>query len=394
MLGAIIGFLAIPLAAVAQEPAPSSSRAQELAEAAKKHPTLPIGAPAPDFALPGIDGEIHKLSEYGGTPVLVVLFTSVHCPVAQMYEARVQKLYDDYRDRGVAFVAINPDNAAAESPVEMAWSDVTDNLEGMIIRAKYRHFTYPFLNDGDNQMVAHKYGPTATPHIFIFDKERKLQYEGRIDDSQREPLVKTRDAHNAIEALLAGKPVPVTHTSAFGCSTKWKEQIQGKSREMSEILAAPVTLTMATADDLKKLRANTSGKTLMVNFWATWCGPCVEEMPQLLETYYWYRSRGLELVTVSANYPDEKPGVLETLEKLHATSRNLQFGTDDVYGMQAAFDKSWDAGVPFTMVIAPDGQVIYQEQGEVSILALRRALLAHLPDKNYIGASALWAKKP
>jgi hypothetical protein len=84
---------------------------------------------------------------------------------------------------------------------------------------------------------------------------------------------------------------------------------------------------------------------------------------------------------------------VKTLQTLHATSRNLQFGSDDISGMQAAFDKSWEAGVPFTMVIAPGGKVVYQEQGEISLLALRRAILANLADRSYVGHSAYWASK-
>jgi len=384
------------MAALGQQPKSAIAHDPEGArESAKGHPTLALGSPAPDFSLPGVDGKIHKLREYSSSPVLAVLFTCVHCPTAQLYESRIQKLYDDYHDKGVAFVAINPNDPLAASPTELAYTDVADSLEGMMIRAKYRHFTFPFLSDAETQSVAQAYGPKATPHMFIFDKERKLQFEGRIDDSQTESRVKTHDTRNALDAVLAGKPVAVPHTAVFGCSTKWKEEITFKQNQLKRIAAEPVTVELATAEDLTKLRANPTGKVMVVNFWATWCGPCVEEMPQLLETYYWYRVRGFDLVTVSANSPEEKPAVLKVLQDLHAPNRNLLFASDDVYAMQAAFDKSWEAGVPFTMVIAPDGKVIYQEQGEINILALRRAVLANMADTGgYVGHSAYWAAKP
>ena len=102
---------------------------------------------------------------------------------------------------------------------------------------------------------------------------------------------------------------------------------------------------------------------LLVNFWATWCGPCMDEFPAIEETWRMFRRRDFDLVTVATNYPDEKTGVLKSLQAQHASSRNLMFASDDTYAMQAAFDAKWDAGVPFTMVIAPGGRVIYQEQG-------------------------------
>ena len=73
----------------------------------------------------------------------------------------------------------------------------------MKIRAEYKHLQYPYLYDGDTQAVTRAYGPQATPHVFIFDQERHLRYEGRIDNSYRTELVKTQDARNAIDALLA-----------------------------------------------------------------------------------------------------------------------------------------------------------------------------------------------
>lgn len=355
------------------------------------HPTLAIGSAAPNFSLPGIDGKMHQLSDYAKSKVLVIVFTCNHCPTAQLYEGRIKRLADDYRNHDVTLVAIQPNNADAIRLDELGYTDVSDSLDDMKIRAAFRHFDFPYLYDGDKQTVANAYGPKATPHVFIFDQERKLRYEGRVDNSQRESLVKTQDARNAVDALLAGKPVPVPHTGVFGCSTKWISKQASRTDEMKKIEAEPVDLSLASADDLKKLHANSTGKVLLVNFWATWCGPCVHEFPDLETTYRMYRLRDFDLVMVSANMPDEKPGVMKMLQKMHGSSRNLLFGSTDTDAMQAAFDPKWQAGVPYTVLLSPDGKILYQEQGEVDILKLRRIILANLPDPDYIGHRAYWA---
>ena len=112
---------------------------------AEPHPILAVGSPAPDFALPGIDGKIHKLADYAQSPVLVVVFTCNHCPIAQMYETRITKLRDDYRDKGVAVVAIQPNAPEAIRVDELDCSDVSDSFEEMKIRAAYKNLTYPYL---------------------------------------------------------------------------------------------------------------------------------------------------------------------------------------------------------------------------------------------------------
>jgi peroxiredoxin len=355
------------------------------------HPTLALGSTAPAFALPGVDGKTHKLSDYASAKVLAIVFTCNHCPTAQLYETRIKKLADDYRGKGATVVAIQPNNPAAIRLDELGYTDVSDSSEDMKIRAAYRHFDFPYLYDGDTQTVARAYGPKATPHVFIFDQDRKLRYEGRVDNSQRESLVKTQDARNAIDALLAGKPVPVDHTGVFGCSTKWISKEDSARKELQKIEAEPVSVSLASADDLKKLRANGTGKVLLVNFWATWCGPCVHEFPDLETTYRMYRLRDFDMVMVSANMPDEKAGVLKMLEKQHASGRNLLFGSTDTYAMQAAFDPKWDSPVPFTVLLSPEGKVLYRELGEVDVLKLRRVILGNLPDPDYLGHRAYWA---
>jgi thiol-disulfide isomerase/thioredoxin len=357
------------------------------------HPTLPVGSAAPDFALTGIDGKVHHRDDYAKSNILMVVFTCNHCPTAQLYERRIQKLADDYGPKGVALVAIQPNNAKAVRLDELGYTDVSDSLADMKIRSEYRHFTFPYLYDGDTQVTANAYGPQATPHVFIFDEARKLRYEGRIDNNQRESLANTFDTRNALDAMLAGKLVPVDHTRVFGCSTKWISKSVTRKLEEEKIDTEPVTVQEASAADLKKLRTNGTGKVLLVNFWATWCGPCLHEMPDLQDTWRMYRNRDFDMVTVSANMPDEKDGVLKALNKLHASSRNLIFGSTDTDAMQTAFEPTWQAGVPYTVVLSPEGKIIYQEQGELDILKMRRAILASLPDPDYKGHRAYWASR-
>jgi thiol-disulfide isomerase/thioredoxin len=354
-------------------------------------PALPAGAAAPNFALPGADGKTHSLADYANSPLLAVVFTCNHCPEAQLYEARIKKLHDDYRGKGLAMVAINPDNPASLSPGELGYTDVGDSLGEMRTRAAYRGIDYPYLYDGDTQSVARAYGVTALPQIYVFDRERKLRYQGRIDDNVSGPLVQKQHARNAIDALLTGRPVPVAQTVASGCPVKGLSKTAGAATEAAKTGAEPVTVSMAGADDMKKLRANGTGKLLLVNFWATWCGPCVTEFPDLLTTHRMYRGRNFEFVSVSINDPEDRPQVLAFLQQRQAPGPNLQFATSDISALQAAFDPLMPAAVPFTLLIAPNGDVLHQQLGETDILKLRRAILAGLPDDKYPGLQAYWS---
>lgn len=354
-------------------------------------PVLKIGAHAPDFNLPGIDGKMHSLRDYTDSKVLVVIFNCDHCPVASMYEKRIKELTADYKDRGVAVVVIMGNDPKAIHLSEMGHTDLGDSLPEMKLRAQYRHFNYPYLYDGDTQSVALKYGPTATPHVFIFDQLRILQYQGRIDNNYRGNSTK-HEARDAIDALLAGRPVEVQNTPAVGCSTKWAYKEAGAASELSQNDQKPVSVEMISADELKALRRNSgTDKLLLVNFWATWCAPCMEEFPELQKMVRMYGKRAVNIVTVSINAPDEKNFVLQFLQEQHAINRNLLFSGNDIADAVAAFGASdWSGGVPFTALIGTNGEILYKTQGSMNALEVRRALLKNLPDDRYVGQHDYW----
>ncbi len=355
-----------------------------------EHPTLAIGSAAPDFCLPGVDGQTHCLKEYAASKVLVIAFICNHCPTSQLYETRIKQIAEDYKEKGVAVVALEPNNPDAVLLNEMGYTDVGDSFEDMKTRAEYRHFNFPYLYDGETQKISTAYGPTATPHIFIFDSDRKLRYEGRVDNNMREPLVTRRDVREALDALLAGKPVAVAKTPSVGCSTKWLYKEAGRREEMEAIAKKPVVLKPVSVVDLKELRKNSTGKLLLVDFWATWCGPCRAELPQFETMYQMYGRRAFDLVTVSINYPDEQAGVLKVLTEEHATSTNRILSSTDIYPQLAAFDPDWSAAVPYTLLIRPDGEVVYKRQGTVDPLQLKRLIIANLADDDYHGHQAYW----
>jgi thiol-disulfide isomerase/thioredoxin len=342
-------------------------------------PTLAIGAKAPDFDLPGVDGKRYTLASFAAAKVLVLVFTANHCPTAQAYEERIEKLDADLRGRGVQVVLVAPNDPLALRLDEQGYSDLGDTLEEMKVRAKDRGWTFPYLYDGETESMSRQYGPVATPHVFVFDAGRKLRFAGRVDDNENPAKATTHDARDAIEAVLAGKPVPVETTKVFGCSVKWSDKSAWVKSGYEEWAKEPVALETIDGAGVRAQARNEGGKKLrLINVWATWCGPCVIEFPALVSIHRIYRGRDFEVVTVNADDPGQRAKALEFLKKQQASTRNYAFDKGDPYALIEAVDPKWQGALPHTIVVAPGGEVIYRSEGAFDTPKLRKAIVGWL----------------
>jgi len=353
--------------------------ASAAAIASVQPPTLPIGAAMPPFSLPGIDGKTYTDKSFANTDLLVMVFTCPHCPTAQTYEGRIKKLVSDYQGKSVTVFAINPNHADAVRLDELAYSDLSDSFEEMQERARDQKFNFIWLDDGPKQEMSQAYGPVATPHVFIFDKARKLRFEGRIDDSERESTATKHDTRAAIDALLAGKTPPVTTTKVFGCSVKWADKVPDYANYRKKWAAEPVTLEKADAATLRAIRENKdSGKIRFINVWATWCGPCITEFDELVEHNLRFRIREFEMVTIAAEFPDQEPAVKKFLDQKHASMKNYIYASDQKDELSEALDPAWKGALPYTIIVDEKGNVIYREMGSIDFLKMRRAIVPAL----------------
>jgi peroxiredoxin len=164
-----------------------------------------IGTTIEDFTLPDVDGKYHSLNSMKGKNGSVLIFVSVQCPVSNAYNERMEKLAQDYRARGIAVIGIN--------------SNVTELADAVKSHAAANNLTFPILKDPGNK-IADRLGATKTPEAYVFDSNNKLVYHGRIDNSREASGVNSSELRDALESLLAGKPIEKTTAMAFGCTIK------------------------------------------------------------------------------------------------------------------------------------------------------------------------------
>lgn len=301
----------------------------------------------------------------------------------------------EMKGKSFSVVAINPNNPAGLTIDELGFSKYGDSYEEMKLYAKEQNFPFPYLNDGDTQATAKAYGALATPHVFLFDRERTLRYRGQFDDSRfPDPAtVKTTDGPNAVRALLGGLPVPIAVTKPHGCSVKWMEKSAAVREFNAQWENTPVTLETIDVAAVTKLARNDTKNYRIVNVWATWCAPCVQEFPGLVSVGWRLSMRPAELITISLDDPKHQEQAQKFLQKNHAgvpsrlmaslksegrTTNNYLFTDPSSDALIKALDPEWQGPLPHTVVIAPGGKIVYRKTGALDPHELYEKVLAQL----------------
>jgi len=175
----------------------------------------PLGKPAFDFTLPDtVSGNNLSLQTLKGATATVIMFICNHCPFVKHVNAALVQLGNDYKNKGVGFIAISSNDVAGYPQ---------DGPEQMKQVAEELHYPFPYLYD-ETQEVAKAYQAACTPDFFIYDKDLLLAYRGQLDDSRpgNDKPVSGADIRNALDHLIAGKPVPADQKPSIGCNIKWK----------------------------------------------------------------------------------------------------------------------------------------------------------------------------
>ncbi len=339
--------------------------------------TLEIGASAPDFALPGVDGKTYTLNDFADAKLLMVIFTCNHCPTAQAYEERIKQLYDQYKDRGVALLAISPNDPLAVRLDELGYSDLNDSFEEMKIRAQDQDFKFPYLYDGETQETSQAFGVRATPHVFVFDADRKLRYVGRIDDNDVKPPT-SHDARNALDELLAGKEVTLPTTRVFGCSTKWSDKRASARESLAKWDQEEADLEIISPQKLHNRLTEKTENFRLVNVWATWCAPCVGELEELVTMHRMYRKRPFELITVSADELSNAKAAEKMLDEKHCSATNFIVDAQTRDELFDAVDPDWQGAIPYTILIAPSGKVVHRIHDSFDPAELKKVIVENL----------------
>ena len=345
---------------------------------------MAIGAAAPEFELNDLSGQSHSLKSYRGKPTIVA-FVSARCPISNLYKDRIKAIADDYTKRGVNFVGIN--------------SNADETIDEVRAHAEENKLGFTILKDEGN-VVADAYAAERTPKVYVIDGEGVLRYRGRIDNSQNIRLVKQNDLRAALDELLAGKPVTVADTQAMGCiikrvqdlaQSKTAKPAPGKATQPATAKPAankPSTTASSAAVNVALLKPaafadmikKSAGKVTIVNFWATWCGPCVAEFPEFVKLDDEYRAKGgVRFVHITADdSTDLKTKVIPFLKKQQSHADQFLQDTEDPQEMIDAVFKEWSGVLPATFVYDKTGKMVFHRLGiidrDVLISEIEKAL--------------------
>ena len=329
----------------------------------------------PPFQLPGVDGLIYNSTDFRKSELLVIVFLSNHCPTSQIFQHRIIRLAKEYRNKGLAVVAISPNDPEAILPDELSSSALGDTLPEMALRARELQYPFPYLYDGKTQEVATAYGVRVTPHAFLFDKKRKLRYSGRIGDHKNPDREDREELRIAINSLNHGIEPAVVRGLVFGNSIKWIKDriIAEKTRE--RFARESVYLKKANIRTLKFVRRNDSKLPKLIYVWSNQDKNNRQELLQLAAIHKIYRKRGLKSVTICVDGRDFTDVAKKLLIETQSSGTNYICSGTEISPVVELRAEEGIETTPFLGLLTSEAKIFYRSTKGLEPLTIKQHII-------------------
>lgn len=335
----------------------------------------------PEFSLRAVDGKIYTKEDFNDKDLLAVVFLSNHCRVSQIFQKTLIKLTNLFRNKKISIIAISPNYEAAILPDELAYSDLGDSFSEMQKRAERMKYNFTYLFDGEKQIFTRKIGVKITPTVYIFNKNRRLVYIGRIGNHETPEKTEKTDLYRVLTANLANPEAKFNRTKVFGTSIKFDDD--QPLAEQVRMRYANETVKIVSSDNrkLKFYINHLTGNPKLFYVWKITDKETRENLIIISGLYKIFRKRGLKLITVCVTEENNKERALDLLKQSQLSSTNFLVSPTDISPLTTIMPNDIKRITPFYRLLSSDGKM--QESGFGKILKdnLRVQLLHSLNEE-------------
>ena len=336
-----------------------------------------------EFSLMGVDYKTYTNKDLNGLNGTLLVFLSNHCKFSQTFQQFLIHSNRKWNNQGIKLIAISPNHEKAILPDEMAFSEVGDSFEEMVLRAQTQNYNFAYIYDGKNQIITKSIETKITPSAYLFDSQGELVYSGRIGDHEMPNDYEKSELHQNIVKLINKEKVEYNRTKIHGTAIKFKKDIR-----FAENLAkryAEETIRLNYADE-RKLNFFIEQETNYPRFFYVWSlenNPDVtrENLIKISTVYKIFRKRGIKVFTVCICKPEDQSKVLEILKKTQLSSLNFYTGGTEVSKLVTLRSQEGKRITPFCRIIQGDNSLAYGKNDLLDIEVLKREFLYILNKK-------------
>ncbi len=332
----------------------------------------------PKFSLRGVDEKLYTNEDFAEMDLLAVVFLSNHCRVSQIFQNQLIKLSEVLKNEKVGIVAVSPNYAQAILPDELAHSDLGDSFIEMQKRADRMNYNFPYLYDGEKQEFTRKIGVKITPTVYLYNKNRKLVYVGRIGNHETSRDLDSSDLYKSIKSNQTKETEKFNRTKVFGTSVRFIDDLVLAEQVRKRYADETVKIGYADQRKLKFYLTHLTGKPKLFYIWKASDKQSRENLITISTLYKIFRKRGLKVITVCIAENENNEDAIELLKRAQLSSTNFIIPGNQVSQLTTIMPKDVKSVTPFYRLLGSDGKMRGGGKGNISKDSLRLDILHSL----------------